>query len=69
MKPFSTIETERAGAKFKDADLIGIPYRIVTGRAIANGKVEVVERKGSDSYEIAIDEVVSTLMQKIKDEL
>lgn len=61
--------TERAGAKFKDADLIGIPYRIVTGRAIANGKVEVAERKSSESYEIAIDEVVSTLMQKIKDEL
>ena len=61
--------TERAGAKFKDADLIGIPYRIVTGRAIANGKVEVAERKSSESYEIAIDEVVSTLMQKIKDQL
>ncbi|MEL6458594.1 MAG: proline--tRNA ligase [Cyanobacteria bacterium J06621_15] len=61
--------TERAGAKFKDADLIGIPYRIVTGRAITNGKVEVVERKSSESYEIAIDEVVSTLNKKIKDEL
>ncbi len=61
--------SERAGAKFKDADLIGIPYRIVTGRAIANGKVEVAERKSSESYEIAIDEVVSTLMQKIKDQL
>ena len=61
--------SERAGAKFKDADLVGIPYRIVTGRAIANGKVEVVERKSSDSYEIDIDEVVSTLQQKIKDAL
>ena len=60
---------ERAGAKFKDADLIGIPYRIVTGRAIRAGKVEVVERHCSESYEIAIDEVVSTLKQKIKDEL
>ena len=57
--------TERAGAKFKDADLIGIPYRIVTGRAIKDGKVEVVERKSSDSYEIVIDEVVSTLKQKM----
>jgi len=61
--------SERAGAKFKDADLIGIPYRIVTGRAIAEGKVEVVERKSSESYEIAIDEVVSILQQKIKDQL
>ncbi|PLZ96148.1 proline--tRNA ligase [Fischerella thermalis CCMEE 5268] len=52
---------ERAGVKFKDADLIGIPYRIVTGRAIANGKVEVVERKSRNSHEIPITEVVSTL--------
>ncbi|MEH2287684.1 proline--tRNA ligase [Nostoc sp.] len=52
---------ERAGVKFKDADLIGIPYRIVTGRAIANGKVEVVERATRKSQEIAIDEVTTTL--------
>ena len=56
---------ERAGVKFKDADLIGIPYRIVTGRAIANGKVEVVERKSRNSQEIAIADVVSTLKQWI----
>ncbi|MBR8836800.1 MAG: proline--tRNA ligase [Stigonema ocellatum SAG 48.90 = DSM 106950] len=58
---------ERAGVKFKDADLIGIPYRIVTGRAIANSKVEVVERKSRKSQEIPIAEVVSTLQQWIVD--
>ncbi len=52
---------ERAGVKFKDADLIGIPYRIVTGRAIANGKVEVVERATRKSQEIVIDQVTTTL--------
>jgi prolyl-tRNA synthetase len=56
---------ERAGVKFKDADLIGIPYRIVTGRAIANNKVEVVERRTRQTQEIAIDEVVTTLKQWI----
>ncbi len=56
---------ERAGVKFKDADLIGIPFRIVTGRAIANGKVELVERFTRTSEEIAIEEVVSTLKQRI----
>jgi prolyl-tRNA synthetase len=35
---------ERAGVKFKDADLIGIPWRIVVGRAAADGQVELVER-------------------------
>ncbi len=54
---------ERPGVKFKDADLIGIPYRIVTGRAIANGKVEVVERKSRNSQEIDIGEVVSTIKE------
>jgi len=56
---------ERAGVKFKDADLIGIPYRIVTGRAIANGKVEVVERATRKFQEIVIDEVTATLKQWI----
>ncbi|MEH2123194.1 proline--tRNA ligase [Nostoc sp.] len=56
---------ERAGVKFKDADLIGIPYRIVTGRAIANSKVEVVERATRKSQEIVIDEVTTTLKQWI----
>ncbi|MBD2205326.1 proline--tRNA ligase [Calothrix sp. FACHB-1219] len=56
---------ERAGVKFKDADLIGIPYRIVTGRAIANGKVEVVQRATRQSQEIDIQQVVSTIKQWI----
>jgi prolyl-tRNA synthetase len=58
---------ERAGVKFKDADLIGIPYRIVTGRAINNGKVEVVKRATRETQEIAIEEVVTTLQQWIKE--
>ncbi len=57
---------ERAGVKFKDADLIGIPYRIVTGRSLKENKVEVVERKSRQSHEIPIDEVVATLSQWIK---
>lgn len=56
---------ERAGVKFKDADLIGIPYRIVPGRSLKAGKVEVVERAAHKSHEIVIDEVNSTLKQWI----
>ncbi|TAF50701.1 MAG: proline--tRNA ligase [Oscillatoriales cyanobacterium] len=56
---------ERAGVKFKDADLIGIPYRIVTGRSLKLGKVEVVERATHKSHEILIDEVNYTLKQWI----
>ncbi|MEG4054364.1 MULTISPECIES: proline--tRNA ligase [unclassified Microcoleus] len=57
---------ERAGVKFKDADLIGIPYRIVPGRSLKAGKVEVVERATHKSQEIFIDEVNSTLKQWIE---
>ncbi len=56
---------ERAGVKFKDADLIGIPYRIVTGRSLKDGKVEVVDRATKKAEEIAIDQVLPTLKQWI----
>jgi prolyl-tRNA synthetase len=58
---------ERAGVKFKDADLIGIPFRIVTSRAITNGKVEVVKRVNHESQEIAVEEVVNTLQNWINE--
>ena len=57
---------ERAGVKFKDADLIGIPYRIVTGRSLKDGKVEVVERATKKAEEIAIEQVLPTLKQWIE---
>jgi prolyl-tRNA synthetase len=57
---------ERAGVKFKDADLIGIPYRIVTGKALKDGKVEVVKRATKESQELPIEDVVSTLKEWLK---
>ncbi|MCM1984576.1 proline--tRNA ligase [Lyngbya confervoides] len=56
---------ERAGVKFKDADLLGIPYRVVTGRAVAQGEVEVVIRASGESVQIAIDQILPTLRQWI----
>jgi prolyl-tRNA synthetase len=55
--------SERAGVKFKDADLIGIPYRIVTGKSLKDGKVEVVQRATKVVQEMAIADVVPTLKQ------
>jgi prolyl-tRNA synthetase len=57
---------ERAGVKFKDADLIGIPYRIVTGRSLKDGKLEVVDRATKQSQDIPLDEVVPTLKNWIE---
>ncbi|WP_457622378.1 proline--tRNA ligase [Persephonella sp.] len=45
------------GAKFKDADLIGIPYRIVIGRGVKNGKVEIQTRRDGKKEEIDIKEI------------
>jgi prolyl-tRNA synthetase len=52
---------ERAGVKFKDADLIGIPYRIVTGKSLKEGKVELVTRATKEAEMINLDEVVNAL--------
>ncbi|MEM7119082.1 MAG: proline--tRNA ligase [Chloroflexota bacterium] len=51
-----------AGVKFKDADLIGIPWRVAVGaRGLAQGGVEVKRRSESDRHLIALDELVAHL--------
>jgi len=57
---------ERAGVKFKDADLIGIPYRLTTGRSLKQGKVELSERASGQATEIPIEQVVTTLKERIE---
>ena len=44
---------ERPGVKFKDADLIGIPYRVTIGKKLPQGLVEVVERRSKKSDTMA----------------
>lgn len=58
---------ERAGVKFKDSELVGIPYRVVTGRSLSAGKVEVVKRATKESQDIPIEKVVVTIKQWIKE--
>ncbi|MBQ0064220.1 MAG: proline--tRNA ligase [Firmicutes bacterium] len=48
---------ERPGVKFKDMELIGIPFRITVGRGVQNGVVEFVERKSGEKVEIAIADI------------
>jgi prolyl-tRNA synthetase len=57
---------ERPGVKFKDADLIGIPYRVTVGRKTGEGKVEFVERRTRQSADIALDEVFEHLRQRLQ---
>jgi prolyl-tRNA synthetase len=46
---------ERPGVKFKDADLLGIPYRITIGKKLAEGIVEIVERRTKKREDVAKD--------------
>ena len=57
--------SERAGVKFKDADLIGIPWRVVVGRGAAEGQVELVERAGGAAQALAADGLVPQLVERI----
>ena len=50
---------ERAGVKFKDADLIGIPYRISLGKKLADGIVELFDRRTKQSEDVKLSEIVS----------
>lgn len=52
---------ERAGVKFKDADLLGMPHRIVVGRQAAEGRVEYKERQSQEMRVLTVKEVLELL--------
>jgi len=56
---------ERPGVKFKDADLIGIPYRITLGKKLAQGLVEVVTRRGRTSIDVPVGEAVEFVRNRL----
>jgi prolyl-tRNA synthetase len=47
---------ERPGVKFKDADLIGVPYRVTIGKKLVQGLVEVVERATKKTVDVPVGE-------------
>jgi prolyl-tRNA synthetase len=60
---------QRAGVKFKDADLIGFPLRVVIGeKGLAGGKLEVKWRWVKESTMLPIDGAVSTLSEMLGEE-
>ncbi len=56
---------ERPGVKFKDADLIGIPYRITVGKKLSEGKVEFGERRTRTSEDVLLHGAVPHLQKKL----
>jgi prolyl-tRNA synthetase len=60
---------ERPGVKFKDADLVGIPYRIAVGKkGIAEGAVELKARRAPEVVKVKLDEVVAAVVAKVEHE-
>jgi prolyl-tRNA synthetase len=52
---------ERPGVKFKDADLVGIPFRVTVGKKVSEGKVEVVRRSTRQTQDATIGAVVDVI--------
>ncbi|MCB0990482.1 MAG: proline--tRNA ligase [Acidimicrobiales bacterium] len=52
----------RAGVKFADAELIGIPYRVTIGKALAEGEVEVTVRATGETEKVPVGDVVERLV-------
>jgi prolyl-tRNA synthetase len=60
---------ERAGVKFNDADLIGLPVRVVIGKNAAEGIVEVKRRDTGESEDVHVDDLLDyakALYEKVK---
>jgi prolyl-tRNA synthetase len=66
LEPLLDDRDERPGVKFKDADLIGVPWRLVLGpRSLAKGKLELFERATGHSQELPVDDAIAELAQRI----
>lgn len=57
---------ERPGVKFKDSDLIGIPFRIVIGKDAGQGKVEFVERRSGLKETITIQAACERILERVR---
>jgi prolyl-tRNA synthetase len=56
---------ERAGVKFKDAELIGVPFRVNIGKKLADGQVEIVDRLSGTSEDIELADIAARIKSLI----
>ena len=57
---------DRAGVKFKDAELIGIPFQIIIGRDSVNKEVELICRTNNTKFKISTDKLMETFISESK---
>jgi prolyl-tRNA synthetase len=50
--------------KFKDADLIGIPYRVTIGKKISDGMVELFERQTKQSEDVKLEAIIAEVQRR-----
>ena len=60
---------ERAGVKFKDADLIGVPYRIAVGKKLSEGQVELLDRLRNQTSDVPVSDVVYALQSLLRESI
>src|SRR6185369_11202276 len=56
---------ERPGVKFKDADLIGLPFRVVVGKKLGSGMVELVTRKTRTTEDVAVEQAAAAVKARL----
>jgi prolyl-tRNA synthetase len=56
---------ERFGFKMKDAELIGFPYTIIIGKELANGSVQIYNRKTTEKTSVSVDDIMTKIMELI----
>jgi prolyl-tRNA synthetase len=57
---------ERAGVKFKDAELIGVPFRVAIGKKLSEGKVEILNRLTNQTEDVPVDGAPEYLRTALK---
>jgi prolyl-tRNA synthetase len=57
---------ERPGVKFKDGDLIGVPFRIVAGRKLVKGLVELVDRKTRQGVDVPVADAAKAVATRLR---
>jgi len=59
---------ESPGFKFADADLVGFPYRIVVGKKVKEGKVEVQSRHTGEKWDVEVEKAIDFVKEKIEED-
>ena len=55
------------GVKFADAEIMGMPTIVVVGRGLANGVVEVRDRRTGEQVEVAVEDALTEILAAVHD--